>query len=473
MSYRRVIISGTLTTCSELHIGTGDEAEYPRPTAESKEELFNYNTLMLDVEQNPYIPASTLRGYLRYLVADTNHRAYLFGEARQASEADTWGQAGVIRVYDARLAKSGGNRLKVSRTSIDGVTGTAKRHHLATHEVVPVNTSFKVEIALDGSKATPIQSGDIAVLLKALQTFGEEHNGQLGKGKSTGQGCLTWQDASIRGLSEEDFIGWVNRPNLTPLQDSFKPVSSDELEDISVAGVRQGEWIAETFRLSPESPILINNPHDPEVLEKFTTNKNQDRRKQLPNHAFMTRGNAQALIPGSTLKGWFRAHCRRILLTLAQDVGNSQADKLLDQLFGSKDGEGQVRFHDALVPFTDADIHLQTFNAVDRFTGGVKDSALYKAKALWVKDAFKGRIAYRKEKLEGWMQLLLLFAWRDAEEGDLVLGWGKSKGYGRVRLVSDHGGWQAWLGKLDEQTLQQWESDLHEALGMTTQEQAA
>lgn len=160
-----------------------------------------------------------------------------------------------------------------------------------------------------------------------------------------------------------------------------------------------------------------------------------------------------------------------------QDIGNldtdKQADQLLDQLFGSKDGAGQVRFYDALVPFTADDVHLQTFNAVDRFTGGVKDSALYKAKALWVQEAFTGRIAYRQDKLTGWMQLLLLFAWRDAEEGDLVLGWGKSKGYGRVKLVSDHGGWQAWLGKLDAQTLQQWEHDLHNALGMATQEQAA
>lgn len=297
MSYRRVIISGTLTTCSELHIGTGDEAEYLRPTADNKEASFSYNTLLLDVEGKPYIPASTLRGYLRYQVVDANHHAYLFGEGRQASEADAWGQAGVVRVHDARLAQSGGKRRKVSRTSIDAVTGTAKRHHLSTHEVVPVNARFAVEIALDGFKGAPVQQDDITALLTALQTFGKEHNGQLGKGKSTGQGCLIWEPVSVLGLSEEDFIAWVNRPNQTPLQASFKPVSIEELAGVSVAGVRQGEWTAETFRLSPESPILINNPHDPAVLEKFTT-EDQDRRKQLPNHAFMTRGQGSGADSG-------------------------------------------------------------------------------------------------------------------------------------------------------------------------------
>lgn len=474
MSYRRVTLSGTLTTCSELHIGTGDEATYTRATPTDKEEIFSFNTLLLNVDKKPYIPASTLRGYLRSLSVDDNTRAFLFGDARQASDAIAQGQAGVVRVYDARLKTSGGDRAKISRTSIDAVSGTAKRHHLATHEAVPVGSVFDVEIMLEGNQRTPITEQDIATLLLALQSFGEQPSGQLGKGKSSGQGCLRWKSVSVLGLSEVDFCSWVGRPNATPLTSSFKPIPLDNLATLTVTGIRSGEWVEETFGLQPESPILINNPHDSDVLKKYSTDDAEDR-KRLPNHAFMVRGK-QALVPGSTLKGWFRAHCRRILLTLAQDTSSKKAedvDVLLKQLFGSTDGEGHVRFYDATVAFTEDDKHWQTFNAVDRFTGGVKDSALYKVRALWVREMFSGRIAYRKDKLTGWMQLLLLFAWRDAQEGDLVLGWGKSKGYGRVRLVSEHGGWNAWLTKLDDETLQQWENELLQQLGVMTQEQAA
>jgi CRISPR/Cas system CSM-associated protein Csm3 (group 7 of RAMP superfamily) len=435
--------------------------------------MFSFNTLLLDVDKKPYIPASTLRGYLRSLSMDENTCAFLFGEARQASDAITQGQAGVVRVYDARLKTAGGDRAKISRTSIDAVSGTAKRHHLATHEAVPVGSVFNVEIMLEGNQRTPIREQDIATILSALQSLGEQASGQLGKGKSSGQGCLQWQTDNVLGLSDVDFCSWVGRPNATPLTDSFKPIPRDTLAALAVTGIRSGEWVVETFGLQPESPILINNPHDPDVLKKYSTDDAEDR-KRLPNHAFMVRGK-QALIPGSTLKGWFRAHCRRILLTLAQDASSQKADVdvLLKQLFGSTDGEGHVRFYDATVAFTEEDKHWQTFNAVDRFTGGVKDSALYKVRALWVKETFSGRIAYRKDKLTGWMQLLLLFAWRDAQEGDLVLGWGKSKGYGRVRLVSEDGGWKAWLAKLDDETLQQWENELLQQLGVMTQEQAA
>jgi len=98
---------------------------------------------------------------------------------------------------------------------------------------------------------------------------------------------------------------------------------------------------------------------------------------------------------------------------------------------------------------------------VDRFTGGVKEGALYTVQALRLPPDrfFKSKVMYRPEKIEGWMQLLLLFAWKDAEQGDLVLGWGKARGYGRLRLASDKGGSKAWIEKCRDR-LAAWEQDL-------------
>ena len=55
-------------------------------------------------------------------------------------------------------------------------------------------------------------------------------------------------------------------------------------------------------------------------------------------------------------------------------------DKKIEDLFGSEQKRGILRFDDA-VSAEVAEPFPQTFNAVDRFTGGVAKSALYSVEA--------------------------------------------------------------------------------------------
>lgn len=469
-TYRRVIIEGTLTTTSDLHIGTGETGSDPCPESNQSTQ---FNTLVLDKDKKPYIPGSTLRGLLASQLADGDWKKRWFGDARQRSDADTQGTMGALRVYDAKV-NDGFACTFMSRTSIEPVTQTAKQHHLASHQLVQAGASFAVEIAFDywgDEKNTPISRKDIEQLLGLLARL---NGAQLGTGKSVGQGGLTWQQEEISGLSEASFLQWLQK-NLE--QAGAEPKELDgEYEAIegllasTLAGVNDSGWVKQDFALKPLGPILINNPHD--VPTKNKSQASKDAKKGEPDLVFLHRGN-KAWIPGSTLKGWFRGQCRRILLTLAH-ANNSKLGKSssLDKYFyelidtevlaalfgGTQIGEGMVRFYDATVTVSDSDKHIQTFNAVDRFTGGVRDGALYNVKGLWVETPFTGYIHYREIVLQGWMKLLLLFAWRDAQEGDLVLGWGKSKGYGRLALQPTTDQWQTWLKSTGE--LAAWEKSL-------------
>lgn len=453
-AYYRLIISGTLTTRSPLHIGTG-ELESKGDSA-CDDEQGSINTLLVDQDGNPYIPASTLRGYLRNRLQqhepelDTVIKT-LFGEARDTADDGETGNMGALRVYDARIKlqvennndknsnsenKNNSWKAEISRTSIDPVTATAKQHHLTTHQIVNTSTVFEVRLELDNIKAEPVR-----YLLAALDSLKTEHSA-IGKGKSTGQGRIDWKCSEIKGLSCSSFAKWV-ADDTTDWDQYFNPVN------LEPALLKQAAWQSETIRLCAQSPLLIN---DPQLVAQRRKEAEADEQgdKHTEDLVFMRRGD-QAVIPGSTLKGWLRGHCRRILLTITDDPHQTDTVKsveaLLRQLFGgTKEGTGFLQFTDASVAIDPERIHQQMFNAVDRFTGGVKDSALYRVESIYPEEPFSGTVLWRNNKsgvdgntpLSDAMRLLLLFALRDAMEGDLVLGWGKSKGYGRLKLVSDN-----------------------------------
>ncbi|WP_020558177.1 RAMP superfamily CRISPR-associated protein [Thiofilum flexile] len=453
--YRRVIIRGVLTLKSDLHIGTGGVYFYEgRKNPETGQlEQHEVSAIALDVSGKPYIPGSSLRGLLASLTPPKSpqYRRW-FGDPRGHKEDH--GEMGALRVYDATLEGEAATHF-MSRTSIEPVTGTAAQHQLATHQRVNAGAKFKVEIGFDtrpDESAELITDADIQALLTLLQRLNGE---QIGTGKSVGQGLLEWELDSdgVSALSDTSLQRW--------LQASLEGDEPKEIrgfyQNLSFRDIALGGstgWITEDFKLIARSPILINDPHlveDKEGTPKLVFSHYPDKET----------GSFTAIIPGSTLKGWFLARCRKILLTLNQGARETTVDGMLGQLFGSKSSASLIRFMDAKVTFFQADEHIQTFTAVDRFTGGVKDGALYTVKALSLPEdrSFEGGVMYHKKKLKGWMQLLLLFAWRDAEEGDLVLGWGKARGYGCLQLLSDHGGTTAWIESCRGQ-LADWENEL-------------
>jgi CRISPR/Cas system CSM-associated protein Csm3 (group 7 of RAMP superfamily) len=128
---------------------------------------------------------------------------------------------------------------------------------------------------------------------------------------------------------------------------------------------------------------------------------------------------------------------RRILLTLllqqkpelAQAIEKSDklVKELVDEIFGHEGQRGKVWFDDAVSAGV-AERCSQTFNAVDRFTGGVADTALFSVEGARC-DKLSGTV-WLRESLEDWQKGILALVVRDMVEGELGLGWGKSRGYG-------------------------------------------
>jgi len=483
-TYRRVIISSELTLQSDLHIGTGG---LERVEINENEKGLS-NSVAIDQAGKPYIPASTLRGYLASHLSRDDKEGFglrWFGLSRQSEDdsGEQHGQKGALRVYDGRWL-SGDNTSHVSRTSIDNVTGTALAHSLSTHKMVLAGTAFRLHIEMDtwGQSGADADSGmvliddsEIEQLLALLQRL---DNAQLGTGKSVGQGLLDWsaKNTDVKVLSDSDFGSWVvnnfragkkgKANKYQSLSKGFKPWNNSSNDLAILKGAIDTERLMVEFELVSDdgSPILI----DPESVKNETGN----------TVSVFKQNHGEVMIAGSTLKGWFRAHSRRILLTLCHDeLGeiNSEIEQRVEEslgkLFGSTElGKSAITFFNATAEIAEEDYHEQTFNAVDRFTGGVKDKALYSVKALRMNKAFNGRIALNPQRMTPSMELLMMYVWRDAQEGDLVLGWGKAKGYGRLSLRPtnpDNLPWQnvdtsAWLAA---------EKDLFNELGITAEVQ--
>lgn len=475
-NYQRVILTGTLTTQSNFHIGTGEEG-IETDKNNNKNDI-TFNTLCLDAGGNPYIPASSLRGYLKHIIElhegkNSSTVNTLFGLARQKKDAEEAGNIGLIRVYDARWSKSQATYQQrlISQTSIDPVSNTAKEHHLLSHAVVPPQSIFNVTIEID-----KVSSEHVNILLKALNTFDEKYNGKLGKAKTSGQGRASWTQTDLTVLTHEKFIEWLKDRNNKLLTDFYQ----NDIHIFETTAYKNNKHKEIKLQLTAQSPLLIVDA----PFSTKETNRRKDENKKNNNSVlfeadlfFMKQGN-DAIIPGSTLKGWVRARCRKILLTLiyktaknkgggivsiSTDSVNKAVDKQIKQLFGSTEAQGLLHFSDAKIKLDDCDIHQQTFNAIDRFTGGTKDTALYNVEAIWPKKAIPLTLQIPEEALNPWMKLLLLFVLRDAMQGDLVLGWGKSKGYGRLTMsTGQHIDWTNLYPSLnlDPSELKSWQDDL-------------
>ncbi len=464
--YKRIIISGSLITKSNFHIGTGKQ--------ETGKEQTLFNQLCLDNNGKPYIPASSLRGYLRSIFSQLErvNENKIFGIARQASDKDHAGNSGSIRIYDCRWDSDGYNSQFISQASIDPVTGTAKHHHLATHAIIPPNSRFKVDIELDDASEE-----DLNDILKALQTLSKENKGKLGQGKSTGQGECHWEleKQCIKVLTEEKLKQWLTQKTTQEKSKRYKKKATVKEEkrletyfetlEVKTLDSFSPRFAIIDIHLSAKSPLLINDTQA--VQHRIEENKNTQN--TVPDLIYTKRNN-QVIIPGSTLKGWARARSRRILLTmLMANKDAEQAEKIADdlngQLFGSTHKQGCINFEDAKVKIENEDVHQQTFNAIDRFNGGTKEGALYNVEAIWPDKQFTGSV-YTVHKLQNWMKLLLLYTLKDSMEGDLVLGWGKSKGYGRLTLsLAEHKNWESLYRALNiTEQLAQWDESLQQVL---------
>lgn len=455
--YHRVWITGQLTTCSALHIGSGEVEPFQIRQKDGKLIDTEYSDICLDAQNKPYLPASSLRGFLlgaaRRLRVDESTQKALFGTA--VTDRDTIKKegmtSGLLAVYDGLFVSAptfaqkptqhqdsetsnvsiqkplsspfeGDEHERMLRTSVtlDPVLGVAESHKLFNEAVVPVFTKFTARLMLDS--ATEEQ---LAIMLRLLQCWDGSVLSALGGGVGKGRGRVQWSTEKVEVLDDVGLAAWLSK-DYENLSDCYR-----KLTDLPALSQPPKVYHTLSFTLVPQGSFLL---HDPAYVKaKETAEDNQ------PDLAFSRLPDGRALIPATAVRGWLRGRTRRILHTLGAD--KERANKLLDQLFGhggkssEENGQRGLLWFDDVVSDSLAESYEQTFNAVDRFTGGVAKTALYTVQAARCQHLYGSISVLQSTQPPAWACGILLLIARDVLEGELCLGWGKSRGFGQFAVA--------------------------------------
>ncbi len=211
--------------------------------------------------------------------------------------------------------------------------------------------------------------------------------------------------------------------------------------------------------ISTETPLLIKSGmervEDPDMF---------------PIKTFRN-GKPEVFIPGSSLKGVMRSHAERITRTLRQGkepaccnpfekntnepdcACSSYFEKykkpkkgedtkklnaveaykmscLICKLFGSTENASRLMLRDAyLKDGCDVKIEKRSGVGIDRFTGGASKGALFELEVVSYAE-FEAKIYIRNFEL--WQLGLLAYVFKDFEDGFVSIGYGKSRGFGKV-----------------------------------------
>lgn len=219
------------------------------------------------------------------------------------------------------------------------------------------------------------------------------------------------------------------------------------------------------WKLACEGPLLIADG-------RYEKEKEREGEKGFPDKVFISRARSRDeirskvrrdappqlpfYVPGTSLRGPFRAQAERILRSLLGEDGacdpfDMEAEdpprscsKRLDaarhavpyaavcpacRLFGCAGAASRIQIADADVGGSFRSVYRDMIG-IDRFTGGVHSGANMRFHAL-ENTAFETTVTVRNFEL--WQLGLLAYVFRDFADGLVSIGFGKSKGFGQVR----------------------------------------
>lgn len=435
-------VQGTFTLTTPLSIGTGQD----EPLHDTDQDSW-VGCIARDQRGAPYLSGSGIKGALRALARRTDLPAdildRLFGcvQGNQTTPA----QLEICNAYlltaksapDSHLPGSDATRhsdlLMHSVRNRD--YGTVEDGLLFTEQAVPAGCQFAFECSAQG-----LQESDIAHLLGLLQLAGDAYNSfQLGGRQSSDNGRVTWQLRQVNRLNDLRALWSAVKSQANAPIDLWASAASPHVH-AKVLTQNSGELL-----LLPDLALKFHTP--------FLVYQANKAKQNVGDPDGVPRRNSagQPVLPASSLHGALRSQAERILRTLGEEtpagykvpavfgLDNVARLDLASVLFGASGWRAVVQCSDFVAP-KDAPLLKHDMVAIDRITGGGKDSAKFCIQALDC-PTLTGSIHLdlgRLRKLESHNpQLmaqalgLLTHVLRDLDEGDLALGYGKAKGYGQ------------------------------------------
>lgn len=379
--------------------------------------------LDLDPQERVQLPGTSLAGALREMVRG----------ARGAQTAEAWFGPlldGGAAAQASRIWVLGSTRLDdapadvLASTRISRERGAAASNTFRQEQVLPAGARFEVFLRWDDADTEQVT--ELARLIAGWRPL-------VGRGVTRGRGRCAVQDVRHGTLHLDtpgDLLRWLTRsgPDL---------VREAATERISVDSTGPDPDLLFRVTVSIEGPWRIGTGEKPA----------KGSREPVP----LRRLGGQPVVPGSAVKGLLRSRAEFIL----RSVGVSPspcADKPCDaekcwtcRVFGYGGGQDSdarsvgaraaVRVADAVI--ADPVPAQRTHVAIDRFTGGALDGALYTMEVLEA-----GRFPLAVEQLPGavddelarQVRAVLRLVLEDLNDGIIGMGGGTARGYGSVRV---------------------------------------
>lgn len=417
----RLYIKGMLEVVSPLIVGSGED------------ELADIQ-LVRDWNETPFIPGTAIAGaarhYLDEACASTNgvEKGFvniLFGQKAQKNEDTT---QSLITFYDAKPRGNIHEKLALrDGVALDFVTKTAKKGEKYDYEIIECGQQFDFRLEVLFRACHNGNRNKMKDLLFALLTALKHKQIAFGAKTRRGFGMVKLIDENVLALnianSPDDVERWINFS-----WDEQAASWCDSEKTYALTQLRQGQLdlsSSDTVKMRVDFKIpysiLIrhysSDPQDPDTSHLTSLYPLEDG--QLKPFS---------IIPGTSWNGAIRHAIHHILRDLNQP---EVIDTITNDLFGYVDEtEKEARASRVLVRESRIDGGEQlayTRNKVDRFTGGVVDSALFDEKPHY---GGKVELHLTIKNAQDWEIGLLLLALKDLGNGIQPVGGAANIGRG-------------------------------------------
>ena len=468
-------------------------------------------TADLELAQNGkgewYIPGTSVTGPLRSWLETHFERggaiaAALFGYQNRKTGK---GQASFLSVGDAPLHVLPGLGREVrDGIRIDGATGTTKKGFKYNRAVLPAGTTASLRLELDlppkpvevrrelASEKETVRLEELEAALREMLQALTRGEIRFGAAKGRGLGKMQGKDLQIFVYDfPKDLDLWLEDKPGQEL--ALKCLGSEET-------LVPQEFLREEIVVAwePISPTMVKSGRDGTKAD------------MVPLVSGVGPGGVAPVLPGSSLKGILRGRAEKIVRTLllkdARDPAKEAAClEIVRELFGDEDRGGRICIDDVyqrgnvstlLAWFGEQDDFEKATEyaqhvAVDRFTGGASEGALYSIRTpkmgpQWdpirmVVDFSRPVKVSRSQEVSAAgendrdpasektsyapvsvayrdaMRALLYLTLLDLKDGLLPLGFGTNRGMGEIRIL---GGIKGYDEGKKEALLRAWKAFL-------------
>ena len=391
--------------------------------------------LIRDANKRPFIPAASLIGAARAFAGRYLMKAADYENSDRGDREPYEEPAGLLCLFGSRAKYA--SLISATDALLQGDAPTTIRDGVRIDpqnglayadatggakfdcEVLPAGARFSLAFELRLPAPLPPETNEAEL----LSVFGLVLRGfqsgeiRLGARTNRGYGAGRVESWSIRRIDTPcHYVDWLKR----------NPEAGEELSIEQLAPPQEDQ----RQLLEIEGTFLVKTS----VLVRSGGNKAGD-----PDSVQLVEGGS-AILPGTSLSGVLRHRCERI----ANTVCPQQAENLVTGMFGALKKEADRKWLPASrvrveeIAVQDGTFHVHTRVAIDRFTQGSLETALFDEAPFWPHDSSEGHVRGLRIVLRPGTDLateaaLLLMAFKDLWLGDLTVGGGAAAGRGVLR----------------------------------------